>query len=67
MSRLNAKLITGANLENVDDIYQCLIDAHDGLSDEESLRLNAKLILLLFNHIGDANVIREALGYAKSS
>ncbi|PHR57031.1 MAG: hypothetical protein COA43_13010 [Robiginitomaculum sp.] len=67
MSRLNTKLITGANLENVDDIYQSLIDVHDGLSDEESLRLNAKLILLLFNHVGDEDVIYEALDYAKSS
>ena len=47
-----------------DDFYQALIEAHRGLSDEESLALNARLILLLSNHIGDLAVLREALALA---
>ena len=60
----DSRLITKSNLSNTDDIYECLIDAHDGLSDDESRKLNAKLILLLLNHIGDEKVIREALKVA---
>ncbi len=48
-----------------DDFYQALIDAHRGLSDDESVALNARLILLLSNHIGDLAVLREALQRAR--
>ena len=48
-----------------DDFYEALIDAHRDLSDEESERLNARLILLLSNHIGDISVLREALALAR--
>lgn len=44
-----------------DDFYQCLIDAHRDLSDRQSQQLNARLILLLANHIGDLAVLRAAL------
>lgn len=44
-----------------DDFYQALIDAHRDLDDEQSLQLNARLILLLSNHIGDLSVLRQAL------
>jgi len=50
-----------------DDFYQALIEAHRGLSDAESLELNARLILLLSNHIGDLAVLREALEVARES
>jgi hypothetical protein len=50
-----------------DDFYQALIEAHRGLSDDESLALNARLILLLSNHIGDLAVLREALALARSA
>lgn len=50
-----------------DDFYQALIEAHRGLSDVESLALNARLILLLSNHIGDLAVLREALALARSA
>lgn len=49
-----------------DDFYENLIDAHHGLSDEQSEALNARLILLLANHIGDLKVLREALQAAKA-
>lgn len=48
-----------------DDFYQLLIDAHRDLSDEQSALLNAKLILLLANHVGDIAVLREALALAR--
>ena len=52
------------NLAEADAAYQALIEAHEGLSDEESQAFNARLILTLFNHIGDLGVIREALAIA---
>ncbi len=61
MARLNAS----ANLAQPDDIYAKLIAAHEGLSKAESDALNARLILLLINHIGDTDVIAEALAAAK--
>lgn len=48
-----------------DDFYQALIDAHRDLSDEQSEMLNARLILILANHIGDIGVLREALAAAR--
>lgn len=48
-----------------DDFYEALIDAHRELSDTQSALLNARLILLLANHIGDLNVLREALSIAR--
>jgi hypothetical protein len=51
--------------EQPDDFYELLIDAHRGLSDEQSAMLNAKLILLLCNHVGDLQVISEALDQAR--
>ena len=48
-----------------DDFYQALIDTHRDLTDEQSHLLNAKLVLLLANHIGDLSVVREALALAR--
>ncbi|MBL4596250.1 MAG: DUF2783 domain-containing protein [Robiginitomaculum sp.] len=58
-------LITQTNIKNPDDIYQKLIDLHKGLTPEQSQKVNAKLILLLTNHIGDINVIQQAIALAK--
>ena len=49
-----------------DDFYQLLIDTHRGLSDEQSAMVNAKLILILSNHIGDIAVLREAMAAARA-
>ncbi len=49
-----------------DDFYQCLIDLHRGLSEEQSALVNAKLILILSNHIGDIGLLREAMALARS-
>jgi len=48
-----------------DDFYAMLVQAHQGLDDELSGLLNARLILLLANHIGDMRVLREALDAAR--
>lgn len=48
-----------------DDFYELLIDAHRELSDEQSAMLNAKLVLLLSNHIGEISLLREALSLAR--
>ena len=49
------------NLAKPDDVYNALVDAYKGLSDDECRAFDARLILLLLNHIGDEAVIREAL------
>ena len=49
-----------------DDFYEALIDTHRDLSDEQSALVNAKLILLLANHIGDLHVLREAMQLARA-
>jgi len=54
-------LNTQSNISKYDDVYEALISAHTGLSIEDSMKLNAKLILFLINHIGDAEVVFEAL------
>ena len=48
-----------------DDFYQLLIETHRDLSDEQSAMVNARLILLLCNHIGDLAVLREAMSLAR--
>ena len=58
-------LITAPNIAAPDDFYDALIEAHRGLSDEQSELLNARLILLLANHIGDLHALREALAAAR--
>ena len=50
-----------------DDFYEALIRAHEGLSEAESHTLNARLVLILANHIGDLAVLREALALARRS
>jgi len=48
-----------------DDFYEMLIGAHRDLSEEQSELLNARLILILANHIGDLGTLREALTIAR--
>ena len=60
-----ATLITRPNIASPDAIYQLLMDLHQGMSDEESMRTNARLVLILLNHIGDEQVISEAIATAR--
>ena len=55
------------NIKDPDGLYAAIIDAHAGLSDAESAALNARLVLLLVNHIGEESVLREALSLARKS
>ncbi|MCB1753014.1 MAG: DUF2783 domain-containing protein [Gammaproteobacteria bacterium] len=48
-----------------DDFYAALIETHRDLSEAQSAQVNARLILLLSNHIGDLNVLREAMAIAR--
>lgn len=62
-----AKLKTNPNLTHHDDIYEKLIDLHAGCSDDESDKRNAKLILILANHIGDSDIVIEAIELVKNA
>ena len=53
------------NIGEADDFYEDLIDMHRDLTSEQSQLANAKLILLLANHIGDLAVLREAMEHAR--
>ncbi|MEO8059874.1 MAG: DUF2783 domain-containing protein [Burkholderiales bacterium] len=55
------ELITTPHLSAPDDFYEALIDTHRDLSNEQSQALNARLVLLLANHIGDFGVLKQAL------
>ena len=59
-------LILTPNLDAPDDFYEALLDAHQGLSIEESQAFNARLVLVLANHIGALPVLREALEAARA-
>ncbi|MFL6625370.1 MAG: DUF2783 domain-containing protein [Burkholderiaceae bacterium] len=58
-------LITSPHLDAPDDFYEALIDAHRDLSTDASHALNARLVLLLANHIGATDVLRQALAAAR--
>ncbi|MDO8327582.1 MAG: DUF2783 domain-containing protein [Cypionkella sp.] len=58
-------LITTPNLRNPDEAYARLIATHDGLAEAESHALNARLLLILMNHIGDDAVLTQALELAR--
>ncbi|WP_212524270.1 DUF2783 domain-containing protein [Actibacterium sp. MT2.3-13A] len=61
MSTLN----TAPNIARPDDFYAALLAAHEGLSKAESDALNARLVLILSNHVGDMEVLEEALALAR--
>lgn len=56
---------TALNLQDADGFYEQLLDAHEGLSKEQSDLLNARLILLLANQVGDAKVLKACVEAAK--
>jgi hypothetical protein len=60
-----ATLITTPNISGPDDFYAELLALHANHSTEESQAINARLILILANHIGDRTVLRQALEAAK--
>ncbi len=58
-------LNTEPNIAGADDFYEALIDAHRDLSEEQSLAVNARLILLLANHVGEVEALQQALSLAR--
>lgn len=60
-------LVTTRNLDDPDAIYEMLVAAHEGLDEAASAALNARLVLVLANHIGEAGVLREALAAARAA
>ena len=60
------KLITASRFPNPDAAYAMLVQAHDGLAPEASVALNTRLVLLLAIHVGDLDVLAEAIAAAKS-
>jgi hypothetical protein len=59
-------LSTSSNFAKPDDAFRMIVEAHRGLSDAQSADLDAALVLVLANHIGDLEVLREAIELAKS-
>jgi hypothetical protein len=59
------KLVTAPRFSNPDDAYVALIEARRGLSEAAAAELDTKLVLILANHIGDIDVLREAIALAK--
>jgi hypothetical protein len=60
-------LILTPNIAAPDDFYAALLDAHEGLTEDQSAALNARLILVLANQIGDAARLTEALRVAAAA
>ena len=56
---------TQHNLQDADSFYERLLDAHAGLTPEQSQLLNARLILLLANQVGDAQILAECVNAAR--
>ncbi len=61
------RLRTSPGIADADDFYARLMELHRGLTQEQSNKINAKITLLLANHVGDAEVLDEVLGYVKNS
>ena len=64
---MTGELLTRLGIDAPDDFYEALIEAHAGLSEDESMRLNARLILLLANHIGERVILDQAIAAAKAT
>lgn len=57
---------TELNLKDADGFYERLLDAHDGLTPEQSQLLNARLVLILANQVGDAEVLARCVEAARN-
>ena len=60
-------LNTQPHIDRPDDFYQALIDAHAGLTEAQSTALNARLILLLANQVGNFDTLRAAIAAAREA
>jgi hypothetical protein len=62
-----SKLLTQSQFANPDAAFVALIEARRGLSVEQAAALDARLVLILANHIGDLDVLKEAIEVAKAT
>jgi len=62
---MTEKLETDLRIARPDDFYEALIETHRGLSDAQSRQLNARLILILANQVGDMDILTDALRLAR--
>ena len=56
---------TSLNFQDADGFYEQLLDAHEGLTEQQSALLNARLVLLLANQIGDTRVLKDCVEAAR--
>jgi len=61
------KLVTASQFADPDAAYLALVEARRNLSGAQAAELDARLVLILANHIGDLDVLREAIALAKES
>jgi len=61
------KLVTASQFADPDTAYLALVKARRNLSDQQAAELDARLVLILANHVGDLDVLREAIALAKES
>jgi hypothetical protein len=59
------KLVTASRFRDPDAAYVALIEARRGLSEQAAAALDARLVLILANHIGDIDVLNEAIALAR--
>ena len=59
------ELITEPRIERPDDFYELLLDAHQGLTQEQSHELNARLVLVLANQVGSFDLLQQAIAAAR--
>ena len=62
-----SKLETQSRFANPDAAYVALVEARRGLTEEQAAALDTRLALILANHIGDLDVLNEAIALAKSA
>lgn len=60
-------LMTQSRFKDPDQAFVTLVEARRGLSEREASELDAKLVLILANHIGDIEVLREAIAFARQT
>ena len=58
---MSPALILTSNIDDADGFYADLLEAHEALKNEESEALNARLILIMANHIGNRSILMQAL------
>jgi hypothetical protein len=61
------KLVTASQFRDPDEAYVALVEARRGLSETAAAELDTKLVLILANHIGDIDVLKEAIALARSA